>query len=138
MGGRGSSSGASRLKDGTIIPYGTEFHTLYHSGDIKFVKYNGSKSAKTPQETMTKGRIYVTVNDEGKPKAITFYDENNKRSKQIDLVGYPHKINGEWVPPPHVHLGYNHDENGSRRINSDEQKVIERVNTLWRQFSESK
>lgn len=45
MGGRGASSGASNKGR----KYGTEFTSLYQSGNIKFVRYNDSKSAKTPQ-----------------------------------------------------------------------------------------
>ena len=57
MGGRGSSSGMSDSGK----KYGTEYTTLYQSGNIKFVRYkNGSATA--PVETMTKGRVYVTVN----------------------------------------------------------------------------
>lgn len=41
--------------------YGEEYTTLYQSGNIKFVRYNNG-SATTPMETMTDGRVYVTVN----------------------------------------------------------------------------
>ena len=56
MGGRGTSSGVSDKGK----PYGTEYTTLLTSGNIKFVRYNDSGSAKTPRETMTRGRVYVT------------------------------------------------------------------------------
>ena len=36
MGGRGSSSGMSDKGK----PYGTEYETLYQSGNIKYVRYN--------------------------------------------------------------------------------------------------
>ena len=39
---------------------------------------------------MTKGRVYVTLDSEGKPKFISCYDNSNKRIKQIDL-DRPHK-----------------------------------------------
>ena len=57
MGGRGASSGISRSGN----KYGTEYSTLYQSGNIKFIKQNGVKNAKTPLETMTDGRVYVSV-----------------------------------------------------------------------------
>ena len=41
MGGRGSSSGVS-VKGKA---YGTEYTTLHESGNIKFVRYNDSKSS---------------------------------------------------------------------------------------------
>ena len=81
MGGRGSSSGMSDKGK----RYGTEYTTLYKAVNIKFVRYNDASSAKTPMETMTRGRVYVTVNGENNLVAITYHDNENKRSKQIDL-----------------------------------------------------
>ena len=52
MGGRGASSGISEKGKS----YGTEYETLYQSGNIKYVQYNNG-SATAPMETMTKGRI---------------------------------------------------------------------------------
>ncbi len=130
MGGRGASSGIRYDKNGNAIKYGTEFTSLFEVGNIKFVKYNDTTSSKTPMETMTKGRIYVTVNNENKPKNITFYDENNKRYKQIDLFGTPEKIDGEYVIP-HTHYGYWHKENGTKRPTTDEQKMIDRIMRIW-------
>ena len=125
MGGRGASSGMS--KKGRA--YGTEYTTLYTSGNIKFVRYNDSKSAKTPMETMTKGRIYVTVNDGGKLVAITYYDNDNKKRKQIDLDKY-HK-----GMKPHTHHGYEHYENdskkGAARPTPEEKRMVERVTDMW-------
>ena len=46
MGGRGSASGKS-VKGKA---YGTEYTTLYESGNIKFVRYNDG-AATTPAET---------------------------------------------------------------------------------------
>lgn len=121
MGGRGASSGVSEKGK----KYGTEFRTLYKSGNIKFVKYNDSTAAKTPQETMTKGRVYVTVNNLNKPISITYYDRNNKRERQIDLE---HSHNGKQ---PHTHHGYNHDENGTTGLSAKERKMVDRVTELW-------
>lgn len=124
MGGRGASSGISD-KGKT---YGTEYTTLYQSGNIKFVRYNGG-SAKTPMETMTQGRVYVTVNERGAVKNITYYDRENKRYKQIDL-GHTHIVDGK-PEDPHTHKGYWHDENGTYRLSAKEKKIIERVIRIW-------
>lgn len=125
MGGRGASSGIS--KSGK--KYGTEYTTLLKSGNIKFVQYNGSTSAKTPQETMTKGRVYVTVNAKNELRAITYYDKDNKRSKQIDLD----KAHNGLLP--HTHHGYEHNENdspkGASKSTSEEKKMIDRIKKLW-------
>ena len=57
MGGRGASSGVSDSGN----HYGSEYNTVYQSGNIKFVKQVNASNAKSPMETMTKGRIYVTL-----------------------------------------------------------------------------
>ena len=129
MGGRGASSGSSKGK-----PYGTEFHTILKSGNIKFVVYNGADNSKTPMETMTKGRVYVTMgkDDSGNlaPKNITYYDKNNKRYKQVDIYGQKHSVGGQKIIP-HTHKGYEHDEHGTTAPSSKEQKMIDRVKKIW-------
>ncbi|MCD8376754.1 MAG: hypothetical protein LUD69_07400 [Oscillospiraceae bacterium] len=109
--------------------YGSEYRTLLKSGNIKFVRYNDSESAKTPMETMSRGRVYVTVNSEDKLVAITYYDNTNKRTKQIDLKK-PHQ-----GVSPHTHHGYEHNENDSQKgfsnLTTDEKKMVERVQKIW-------
>lgn len=83
-----------------------------------------------PMETMTHGRVYATVDKEGNVKAISYYDKNNKRYKQIDIIGPKHKINGK-AELPHTHKGYIHDEHGTRLPTSKEQKMIDRVLKTW-------
>lgn len=124
MGGRGAASGmSSRGK-----PYGSEYDTVATFDNIKFVKYNDG-AATAPLETMTAGRIYVTVDNTGSSlKSITFYDSQNKRFKQIDLDHY-HKINGK-AEKPHTQTGYYH--NGVAYIpTKSEQKIIDYVYRLW-------
>ncbi len=124
MGGRGSSSGMSASGK----PYGTEYKTLAVEGNIKFVqRINGSATA--PLETMTKGRVYVTVNNDGDLKYISYYDRTNKRNKTIDLA---HRHNGVV---PHVHHGYIHDENdgpkGATGLSTKEALMVEKVKNVW-------
>lgn len=121
MGGRGASSGISAKGH----PYGTEFTSLLQEGNIKFVRYNHSKSAKTPQETMTKGRVYVTINDMNNPVSITYYSDDGKRRKSIDL-SHPH--NGKQ---PHVHQGYEHDEYGTIGLSTKERNMVAFVMKTW-------
>lgn len=120
MGGRGSSSGMSAKGKA----YGTEYTTLYQSGNIKYVKYNNG-AATAPMETMTNGRVYATVNKKEEIKSVSYYDKRNKRYKQIDM-GHFHTVNGKKADP-HTHKGYNHDEKGTHNLNSKEMKMIERV-----------
>lgn len=125
MGGRGSSSGMSDKEK----RYGTEYTTLYKAGNIKFVRYNDASSAKTPMETMTRGRVYATVDSRNNVTAITYYDKENKRTKQIDLL-HPHK-----GVIPHTHHGYLHNENdgkkGAANLTPEEKRMVERVKKKW-------
>ena len=69
MGGRGSSFGVS-IKG---IPYGREFKSVLHVGNIKFlVPTDPNRSVTLPLETQTKDRIYVSLKND-KPKSISFY-----------------------------------------------------------------
>jgi len=121
MGGRGASSGLSAKGK----PYGSEFSTLLKTGNIKFVRYNDSSAAKTPQETMTKGRVYVTVNARNELTAITYYDREGKRNKTVDLN---HKHDGKQ---PHTHHGYNHAEGGTTGLSPKEVALIDFVRRTW-------
>lgn len=129
MGGRGASSGISNKGK----KYGTEFSSLLKSGNIKFVRYNDSTSAKTPQETMTKGRVYVTVNSQNELKSITYYDHENKRFKQVDMDHDHNSIKGI-----HTHWGYNHSENGTTRPSTEERTMVDTVRKLWYNYLNGK
>ena len=124
MGGRGASSGMSAKGKS----YGSEYKTVLKAGNVKFVKAVGS-SATAPLETMTKGRVYVTVNTDDKPKFISYYDKVNKRVKTIDLTK-PH----EGVLP-HTHHAYKHAENDSAKgyanLTTEEKNMVARVEKLW-------
>lgn len=126
MGGREASSGMSDKGK----KYGTEYSALHTAGNIKFISYNGG-NAKTPMETMTKGRVYVLINKQkDAPKSIIYFDTSNKRNKQIDL---DHEHKGM---KPHTHHGYNHAEyeigkKGGTNLTTKEHKLVERVNKEW-------
>lgn len=128
MGGHGASSGG-RWAKGVYLPYGSEYKAVYEVDNIKFVSPTDGK-VKAPLETMTQGRIYVTIGRDGAPRYISFYDKNNRKMKQIDIFGNPHVIDGERVLP-HTHKGYYHDENGTDRLTATEQKLVDRVLKLW-------
>lgn len=114
MGGRGASSGMSEKGK----PYGSEFRTLLKAGNVKFVKQNAALNAKDPLETMTKGRIYATINDEGKINAISYYGADGKRVKTINLLHSHEQFKGV-----HTHIGYYHDEGGTRALTADEKEA---------------
>nr|DAU50592.1 MAG TPA: hypothetical protein [Caudoviricetes sp.] len=123
MGGRGSSSGMSAKGN----PYGSQYHTILQSGNIKFVTKN-ERDSETLMETMTTGRVYVNVGGD-QLLSVTYFDTKNKRTKVIDL-SHPHK--GQQ---PHVHHGYLHNENdgpkGAANLTPKEKRMVERVRKLW-------
>lgn len=125
MGGRGASSGVSESGN----PYGSEYYTVYQSGNIKFVKQTNASNAKSPMETMTKGRVYATVNDKDEISSISYYDNSNKRTKQIDLTHEHQNMK------PHTHHGYYHAERdgkkGAAKLTAEERKMVDRVKRLW-------
>ena len=140
MGGRGASSGISR----TGKVYGSEYHAILTNDgkplvvdNIKFIQSNDSKNNnKAPMETMTKDRIYVYVNGKNQIKSITWHDNKNMRNKTIE-VDHFHIINGVKTKP-HVHLGYEHAENGSRGLLPNEQKLLDKINNIWYNYQNQK
>jgi len=128
MGGRGASSGISIKKKKV---YGTEYRRVLKKGNIKFVKYNDASSAKTPMETMTKGRVYALTGGDDLIK-IVYFDKENKHVKEIN---FGHKHAGL---DPHVHHGYFHNENdgkkGATRLTKEEKKMVESVEKVWHAY----
>lgn len=138
MGGRGASSGVSDTMDGGRRggnEYGSMFRAVLDRdgkpmvhGNIKFVeKTEANNNEEALMETMTRGRVYVLV-DMGRPKSIVYFDNDNKRSKQIDLDDR-HGENG------HVHIGYFHNENSPNGkpvgLSPREKDMVARVLNIW-------
>lgn len=121
MGGRGSSSGMS--DNGKR--YGSEYKTLAQFGNIKIVKRNEG-SVTAPMETMHDGRIYATVDKNYNIKHITIYEPGGDRKLQIDVRGHKHEGMEQ-----HSHIGYDHDEIGSRGLDSNEKKIVDDILKKW-------
>lgn len=90
-------------------------------------------SITAPQETMTRGRVYVTVDTKkDMPAYITYYGNDLKKSKSIDLL-IPHS-----GVLPHVHHGLDHRKNdqpkGYANLTTEEKRMVERVNKLWQDY----
>ena len=143
MGGRGAASGAYRLH-GKDLKYGDEYRTLLTYGNVKYVQIkNGSTTA--PLETMPdkerkpKGRVYATIDGGMNVKFITFYDENGKKRKQLDLSGKKHHkmIDGRNVDLgfPHSHEGYDHPEEKSRFATGGEKRFARLIVDRWRKHN---
>lgn len=121
MGSRGASADLGKY------PYGTEYKSLLKVSNIKFVQYTISPNAKTPMETKTKGRVYVTISPQGNLYAITYYDPKGKRVKQIDLT----HAHSKKLPNEHTHHGYEHDENGTTALTPEEKMMVAFVRDVW-------
>lgn len=125
MGGRGSSSNILyRDRNGKFAEYGSEYVTIHQYGMVKYVKPRNSKdSVRVPEETRTKGRIYVTVGRDGQLKSITRYDKNGKKCIQIDLTHFHNGLK------PHAHKGYNHRD--GKRLSKSERALVDRIVKEW-------
>ena len=125
MGGRGASSGTSSRGN----PYGSQYHAVYQSGNIKFVTKN-ARDSETLMETMTRGRVYVHVEGDNL-KSIVYFDNDGRRFKQIDL-DHPHR---PYFASNHTHHGYLHNEGDSQKgaanLTSEEQQMVEHIKALW-------
>lgn len=131
FGGRGSSSGISDKGK----PYGSQYNTLHEIGNVKFIE-KVTRESETVMETMSKGRVYANVAGNEVVK-ITYFDNNNKRVKTIDL-DFPHK-----GMLPHVHHGYLHNEydsikKGAAALTPKEKDLVETVRKEWYNFNSRK
>lgn len=95
MGGRGASSGTSKAGN----RYGSQCRTVVSSGNIKIIDARHS-GVETVVETMTRGRVYGILNSKGNLGSIVYFDNENKRSKRIDLDHIHKKM------IPHTQHGY--------------------------------
>lgn len=140
MGGGGASSGVSKLMDHGRRggnKHGTQYRAVLGrdgkplvDGNVKFVEKTAANE-ETLMETMTRGRVYAYVNTNGELASIVYFDNNNRRSKQIDLL---HMHPG--VGSPHTHRGYFHDEytvkNGPTKLTKREIALLDRVIDVWK------
>lgn len=133
MGGRGATSGIYYWKK-RWHKYGDEYGTVLQHRNIKYVRpKDGSVTA--PMETMTNGRVYVVLSGD-KIKSIAYYDKDGKRSKQVDVDHY-HYVDGRRENP-HTHMGYVHDEKGTRKPTARERRMIDRAFRYWYAFLEAR
>ncbi len=124
MGGRGMSSGISEKGNA----YGSQYSTLYQSGNIKYVT-KSTRDSEPLMETMTEGRVYAVVGGD-EVISVIYFDKNNRRAKEIDLTPPAH--NGLL---PHTHRGYFHQEYDKAEtrleLTPKEEKMVERVLKTW-------
>lgn len=127
MGGRGASSGISNKRH----KYGTDYKTIFRSGNIKFIEKNSS-NAEELLETMTRGRIYVTLNSKGNPSNIYYFNNELKRNRRIDITQShqnmkPHNHHSE---EQELHNG----KKGASKLTTEEKKMVERVQKIYSEY----
>lgn len=139
FGGRGARFGYSYKGN----KYGSQYRTIFQDGNIKFIEGRVEKP-ETIFETMTKGRVYVVVNEykrdsgenkkgDKKLKYIIYFDENNRKSKRIDFDKHDNRMKRA----EHTHHGYEYNDKskeskkGASDLSEKELKMVERVKKLW-------
>ena len=124
MGGRGASSGTSKAGN----RYGSQYRTVVSSGNIKIIDARHS-GVETVIETMTRGQSLWCTELERKSWKHSHFDNENKRSKRIDL-DHTHK---KMIP--HTQHGYmtggNDGKKGVSSLTPNEKKMVERIRRLW-------
>lgn len=128
MGGRGSRSGISKYK------YGENYNLLFQYNNIKFVSDNKKTSTSSPIESMTKHRVYVSVDKNNDLRTVSFMDKEGNRFKRIDLKGNAHFQSGEKIATPHVQFG-KEKAYFTRKLNKKEKRLIYKINKVWRDFN---
>ena len=124
MGGRGASSGMSEKGN----PYGSQYQTVAESGNIKFIT---GKAVKPEEllETMTRGRVYVLLNSKDNIKSITYFDNENKRSRVVEID------HGHQKMKEHVHIGYERPKRNGKsyatKPTAKDREMIDRVSKIW-------
>ena len=108
--------------------YGTDYETILQESNIKFVREK-REDAEELLETMTKGRIYVTLNSKENPAHIYYFNNELKRNRRIDITQSHKKMK------PHTHH-YEEQEiqngkKGASELTTEELKMVDRVQKIW-------
>lgn len=134
MGGRGASSGTYKLY-GKTLQYGDEYRSLATlqttRGEVKVIVGKLANNNKPPMETRTEGRINAQVDDTGHVSSLYFFGADGKRVESWNIATHrdSHRHYGSGS---HKHIGYNHSENGGRRLNKQERRYAREVDRKWR------
>lgn len=92
MGGRGTNLDVNTYLGWPHQRRIDEFETIYEDGNIKFLMQKDGTKTAAPIFSNTAGRIYVTMNSEGKIAGITKYGENHKQIFSIHEPHFNHEI----------------------------------------------
>ena len=104
MGGRGAN-----LNVGTYLGWGNErrtgeYEVIHSDGNTKFLVQKNGTRISTPIFSNTEGRVYVTLNTQGRISGITQYGADHKA---VFIIHEPH--GAESLHDVHLHMGYGKD-----------------------------
>lgn len=117
MGSRGSFIDVNR-GNFNFTDNGQHYETIGVIGEIQILKQPYG-SVKAPEYSHSPNRIYAVIQND-KLKHISFYDDNHKQVKVIDLEHYHCGLK------PHVHYNLNHTDK-SIPLNEDDYKLIDKI-----------
>lgn len=121
MGGRGMLSGSAK--------YGEEYRSLgtfsTSRGEVKVIKSRNSKNNKRPYFTMTKNRVYATVDHQGRINNLYFFDSSGRIREEWNISHDHGDILG-----PHKHIGFEHSNEAFPLTDSD-LAYLEEVRNKW-------
>ena len=103
------------------------YSTVAREGDLKVVVLNATENQIKPIELSNSANsIYAIKNDKGKITSINFFDEDKRKTKQIDLK---HKHQG-MIPHVHEFHGEKYHPSSARPCNKEEQELISKAKEL--------
>lgn len=106
------------------------YSTVYREGELRFVKLNDERMAvKTPEMSNSPGAVYATLSRRGDLQAISFYDSERRKYKEIDFLHYHDGLK------PHVHDidvdSISLRPAGGRALNDEEKAYVAHVYELY-------
>ena len=101
MGGRGAGMNVNNYLGWSHERRIGEYDAIHSDGNIKFLMQKDGKPTAAPIFSNTEGRIYVTLNKQGKIVGITQYGKNHE---QLFSINEPHP--GDAIQEVHVHSGH--------------------------------
>lgn len=126
MGGRGAFRNVS-INDFTFVTgIGKDqktFSTIDEIDGVQIIVQVKGLSTNSPVYSHTPNRKYAVI-QKGKLKHIAFYDENNKRIKEIDF-GHVHN---NLIP--HVHFDIEHKK-PAQPLSEEDWKIVNKIRKIY-------
>lgn len=127
MGGNGTASvnGSIPASEQQYVSHGTYTDPVY--GDIEIVEWTGGKINKSPEESNSAPRMYVTFYKDGSGvNEIAKYGSDHKKEWAIHTQ--PHnskkaKKKGEAIDGPHIHRWVNSVAQKPEQFSSDDPRI---------------